>query len=113
EGAEKLKRLGITRILTAGKEKTALDGIENLRQLMELDGIDILPCGSVRVHNLKEIADKTGAKWVHTSAFEPCFDISANNESISFTPTKPAQQGEYPSANGEIVKNVVAIARKI
>ena len=113
EGAEKLKRLGITRILTAGKEKTAIDGIENLRKLMELGGIDILPCGSVRVHNLKEIADKTGAKWVHTSAFEPHFDTSANNEDISFTPTKPAQQGEYPSANGEIVKNVVAIARKI
>ena len=91
----------------------AIDGAENLKKLIDLHTIGILPCGSVRAHNLQELHEKTGADWAHTSAFEPCFDNSSDHDSILFTPTKPAQQGEYPKANGEIVKNVVDIARKI
>ena len=113
EGAQKLHRLGVSRILTAGKKKTAIDGAENLKKLIDLHTIGILPAGSVRAHNLQELYEKTGTDWAHTSAFEPCFDNSSDHDSILFTPTKPAQQGEYPKANGEIVKGIVDIARKI
>ena len=112
-GADKLHRLGVSRILTAGKMKTALQGAENIKKLIDLHTIAILPCGSVRAHNLREIFEKTGTDWVHTSAFEPVFDTSANHETILFTPTKPAAQGEYPQANGETVKGIVDIAKQL
>lgn len=112
-GADKLHRLGVSRILTAGRKKTGLEGAENIKSLIDMNTISILPCGSVRSHNIAELHRRTGAEWVHTSAFTPCFDISANHETILFTPTAPAQQGEYPSANGEIVKNIVDVAKQL
>lgn len=110
-GADKLHRLGVTRILTAGKKKTALEGVENIKSLIELNTISILPCGSVRSHNIAELHRRTGAEWAHTSAFYPCFDTSANHDTILFTPTAPAQQGEYPQAKGEAVKEIVNVAK--
>ena len=112
-GADKLHRLGVSRILTAGKMKTALQGAENIKKLIDLRTINILPCGSVRAHNIAELHCKTGADWAHTSAFEPSFDISANHETILFTPLAPARQGEYPQTNGKIVKGIVDIAKQL
>lgn len=111
EGAELLRSLGVTRILTAGKEKTALKGAENLKRLIALGGIDILPAGSVRAHNLKELHEKTGAEWAHSSAFLPAFDDSARHDEIFFTPQNAPKQGEYPKAQGDIVKEIVSYAR--
>ena len=96
-----------------GQMKTALDGAENLKKLMDLHTIGILPAGSVRAHNLQKLHEQTGAEWAHTSAFEPFFDNSSDHDSILFTPTKPAQQGEYPKANGEIVKGIVEKAKQL
>ena len=113
EGANRLHRLGVSRILTAGKRKTAIDGAENLKKLIDLHTIGILPAGSVRAHNLRELREKTGADWAHTSAFAPHFDNSSDHESIFFTPIKPAAQGEYPQTDGETVKGIVEIAKTI
>lgn len=110
EGAKLLKTLGVTRILTAGKEKTALLGANNLKKLIDIGGIGILPAGSIRANNLCELAKKTGTDWVHTSAFQPYFDDSARHESIFFTPETAPKQGEYPKADGGIIKEIVELA---
>lgn len=110
DGALLLKSMGVSRILTAGKEKTALLGAENIKKLIDLGGIDILPCGSVRRHNLKELYEKTGAAWAHSSAFSPAFDNSADHDSILFTPLSAPKAGEYPLTQGDTVKELVSFA---
>jgi len=110
EGAVLLQKLGVTRILTAGKEKTALAGACNLKKLIDLGGIGILPAGSIRSHNIEELIRKTGTDWVHTSAFCPHFDDSAQHENIFFTPAQAPKQGEYPKADPEIIRRFLMTA---
>ncbi|QSX05374.1 copper homeostasis protein CutC [Sedimentibacter sp. zth1] len=107
ESAIKLKQIGITRILTAGKEKTALEGSNNIKKIIEIGGIEILPAGNIRIHNIKELHDKINCTWVHTSAFEKSIDYSANHDSIHFTSTTLPLQGEYKKANSKIIKEIV------
>lgn len=113
ESVVKLKEIGITRILTAGKEKTAEAGSANIKKMIDIGGIEILPAGNVRAHNLESLYKNTACNWVHTSAFESAVDSSANHESILFTGTKAPSQGEYSLANNEIVRNIVELAKKL
>lgn len=113
ESANRLKEVGIDRILTAGKRKTAKDGADNIKKLIELDRIDILPAGNIRIHNLEELHNKTNCTWVHTSAFEKQIDNSAFNEKILFTDNVLPKQGEYKRVNSKIVSDIVKYGRML
>lgn len=113
ESAKMLKNIGITRILTGGKKTTALDGALNLKKLINLGGIEILPAGSIRKHNIEELHKKTNCRWVHTSAFENSYDNSGLNENIKFTNTILPMQGQYSQTNIEIVKEIVNLGRTL
>lgn len=113
EAVKKLKEIGISRILTAGKEKTAEDGSANIKKMIDIGGIEILPAGNVRAYNLESLHKNTACDWVHTSAFEDVIDSSANHESILFTGTKAPMQGQYSLINSETVKNIVELAKKL
>ena len=60
--------LGISRVLTSGGAKTALDGATTLAQLVEraTGRIHILAGGGVRESNAAEIVKRTGVQEVHT-----------------------------------------------
>lgn len=113
ESAKKLKELGITRILTGGKKETALEGALNLKKLIDLGGIEILPAGSIRMHNLEKIHKTTNCKWIHTSAFESLYDKSGLSETIKFTNTILPKQGQYNNINIETVKDIVNLGRNL
>lgn len=113
EAVKKLKEIGISRILTAGKEKTAEDGSANIKKMIDIGGIEILPAGNVRAYNLESLYNNTACDWVHTSAFEDVIDSSANHESILFTGIKAPMQGQYSLINSETVRNIVELAKKI
>ena len=113
ESVIKLRQIGISRILTAGKEKTAEAGSDNIRKMIDIGGIEILPAGNVRAYNLEALYRTTGCDWVHTSAFEAAIDSSAEHESILFTGLKAPKQGEYSLANTETVRNIVELAKKL
>lgn len=113
EAVNGLKELGISRILTAGKGKTAEAGSANIKKMIDIGGIEILPAGSIRVHNLEELHRRTACDWVHTSAFETVLDSSANNDSILFTGIKAPAQGEFSFVNSNTVKNIVELAKKL
>ena len=110
EATQRLKEIGVSRILTAGKGTTALEGASVLRQMIAVGGIEILPAGGVRAHNVAELQAKTGCNWVHTSAFEPQQDSTGVHESIRFTGTVPPAQGEYTQTNAQVIANIVAVA---
>lgn len=67
---EELISLGVDRLLTSGQERTALEGIDLLKELINLanDRIIIMPGAGVNERNIDKILTKTGAKEIHTSA---------------------------------------------
>jgi copper homeostasis protein len=67
---EQIIELGCKRILTSGLKPTVMEGIELLRQLVQLAGdrIKIMPGSGVRSNNIIQLAETTGAKAFHSSA---------------------------------------------
>ncbi|HZH97323.1 MAG TPA: copper homeostasis protein CutC [Flavisolibacter sp.] len=66
---EQLIELGCQRILTSGQKPTATEGIEFITALIKAanDRIIIMPGSGVRIENIKELKDKTGAVEFHSS----------------------------------------------
>jgi copper homeostasis protein len=62
--------IGCERILTSGFYPNVMDGIENIKTLIQQadDRIIIMPGSGVRASNVKEIITQTGAKEIHSSA---------------------------------------------
>ena len=68
EAAEKLRDLGVARILTSGQQATAEKGLSLIMELNTLLGVPIIMAGAgVRAANLKHFLD-AGVKEVHSSA---------------------------------------------
>lgn len=76
---ETLIDCGMTRILTGGGRKSAMDGLATLRELNQLaaDRIEIMPGGSVRSDNVRQIIDLVGCKSVHLGPFKKVDDPTA------------------------------------
>ena len=79
--------------------------------MIDIGGIQILPAGSIRVHNLEALWQETGCDYVHTSAFESHIDPSAIHDNIFFTGVAAPKQGEYSLANSDIIKTIVEFGR--
>lgn len=69
EALEQLIETGCQRILTSGQQPTAPQGIDLISQLVKTADkrIIIMPGSGVRKENIKELAEKTGAKEFHSS----------------------------------------------
>lgn len=67
---ETLIRLGFKTVLTSGGKKSAVEGKENLKKLIQkyADKIEILIGGGVRSENLAELKEFTGGTSFHSSA---------------------------------------------
>lgn len=68
-----LRDLGFKRLLTSGREETALQGVMAISETVaHADGrIEVLPCGRVRAENAAEIVQLTGCDQVHGSFAVP------------------------------------------
>ena len=66
---EQLINLGCQRILTSGQKPAAPEGLELIAQLVKAsdERIIIMPGSGVRKENIREIAEKTGARELHSS----------------------------------------------
>lgn len=69
EAMEQLINAGCQRILTSGQRPTAPQGIDLIAQLIKAadERIIIMPGSGVRADNIKQLAEKTGAKEFHSS----------------------------------------------
>ncbi|MFT5142650.1 MAG: copper homeostasis protein CutC [Thalassolituus oleivorans] len=65
---EACRLAGVTRILTSGGAKTALDGVQTLQRLASLAGPSILPGGRVRAGHIHRLVKETGVSEVHARA---------------------------------------------
>ena len=70
QALETIIRCGCKRILTSGQVPNAMDGKELIKQLIQKanNRIIIMPGSGVRSNNIKELAEYTGAKELHSSA---------------------------------------------
>jgi copper homeostasis protein len=70
EALESIIDIGCERILTSGFYPNVMDGIENVKTLLQQadDRIIIMPGSGVRAGNIKDIITKTGAIEIHSSA---------------------------------------------
>lgn len=69
EAMEQLIGIGCQRILTSGQQPAAPEGIDLIKQLIKTadERIIIMPGSGVRKENIRELAEKTGAKEFHSS----------------------------------------------
>jgi copper homeostasis protein len=83
KSCETLIKIGFENILTSGGEKTALEGQENLKNLVKKysDQINILIGGNVRSENIEKLKEFTGNNFFHSSAI-PSYEQFANDEEI-------------------------------
>ena len=66
---EQLIDIGCQRILTSGQQSIAPEGLELIARLIKAadERIIIMPGSGVRKENIREIAEKTGARELHSS----------------------------------------------
>jgi len=64
---EDLISLGVSRILTSGQQKTAPEGVDLIRSLIEKSAgrIVVMPGGGIKEHNVVGLIIKTGATEIH------------------------------------------------
>ncbi len=76
---ETLIDCGMTRILTGGGRKSAMDGLATLREINQIANhrIEIMPGGSVRSDNVQQIIDVVGCNSVHLGPFKKVDDPTA------------------------------------
>jgi len=69
DALESLIDLGVSRVLTSGGAKTALDGAERIKALIgRAEGrIEILAGGGIREANVEQVVRRTGCTQVHLS----------------------------------------------
>ena len=69
EAMDQLIEIGCQRILTSGQQPTAPQGMDLIAHLIKAadERIIIMPGSGVRNENIKELAEKTGAKEFHSS----------------------------------------------
>jgi len=105
---ERLIGLGLTRVLTAGQQKVALEGRERIRQLIRQSNgrIEILPGGGVRPHNVRQLIDDTGCDQVHLTAFSARCDASLSTSPIRFGCSPGAPAPSYECVDSEAVRRM-------
>lgn len=84
---ETLAALGVTRILTSGRQPTAWEGADLIRRLVvqAAGRIEILPGSGVRAENAAALVQRTGATQVHASASRTVPDPSTRaNPALNF-----------------------------
>jgi copper homeostasis protein len=64
---EQIIQCGCTRILTSGQMPTAMEGAENIKQMVQQAGdrIVILAASGITMENYKQLTENTGVKEVH------------------------------------------------
>ncbi len=65
-----LIELGVDRLLTSGQERSAVEGMDLIRELVQRAGsrLSVMPGGGVTERNIRRLLEHTGAREIHGSA---------------------------------------------
>ena len=98
EAVEQLVDLGITRILTSGRAKTALEGATGIRRTRERarGRIEVLAGGGISAADVEAVVEATGVDQVHVYVTRMMQDPSTSaNPLIAFGAHVPASEIEH------------------
>lgn len=100
QALDTLMELGVDRVLTSGQKPTALEGAETIFKMREYakGRLEILPGSGIRLHNMKEVLEKTGCTQVHMSAHEEIEGQKSNT---------PVTFGTYKQVDKKLVQKLV------
>jgi copper homeostasis protein len=104
-----LKNHNVDRILTSGLFEKAIDGIENLREIVNLasDNIKILVGSGVMPNNIKDFA-KIGIREFHFSA-----GSLSETQMTFFNSNFENSENSYPTVNSELIKEAKQVIEKL
>lgn len=110
ETCELIKSLGFQRILTSGFEKSAEDGLDNLKNLINKYNKDIIimPGAGITCKNLSKILKETKCQEFHASAKIQKIQKSCNNSNVSMG---NVNDEEIFVTDSSIVRDLVKIAK--
>ena len=78
EALEAIEGIGIARVLTRGGARTALEGVDTLRKLVDRAvAVRIMAGGSVREDNAEEIVRKSGVREIHSRGLNVASMVAA------------------------------------
>lgn len=109
EALDQLVKLSFKRILTSGQQRTVSEGADLIKKLIDYAGgrIEILPGGSIRPHNVRQIVEQTGANQVHVSAFEQRIDPSTQHRpQITFGGALHPPEDRYDIINQNVIRSI-------
>jgi copper homeostasis protein len=78
EALDTIAAIGVARVLTRGGGKTALDGVDGLRRLVDrATTVRIMAGGKVRADNAEEIVRRSGVREIHSRGAEVAEIVAA------------------------------------
>ena len=110
EALDILIALGIERVLTSGSRPTALEGIENLANLVDRAGdqIAVMAGGRLSTSNLENIIRQSRVSEVHLGSA-----ASRTIESSMHTPPRDGSETAWSSTDQERVMKIVTLVQSI
>jgi copper homeostasis protein len=105
---DELIDLGFTRLLTSGQQKTACDGRELIRKLIDRahGRIEVLPGAGVRAHNVERLIHATGCTQIHLTAFTAQVDPSTAASPLYFGSVPGSPSSSYERVDRETVRRM-------
>jgi len=105
---DELIEVGFTRVLTSGQQKTAVEGSEPIRKLIDQarGRIEVLPGGGVRAHNVLRLVDTTHCTQVHMTAFSARTDPSTSISPLTFGSVPGSPSSSYEHVDRETVRQM-------
>ena len=106
---EQLVDLGVTRVLTSGRARTALEGAREIRRTIERarGRIEVLPGGGISAADVVDVVRETGADQVHVYVTREVHDLStAANPLIRFGAHVPASETEHRVVDADGVSHI-------
>ncbi|CAM1325960.1 CUTC (predicted) [Pycnogonum litorale] len=111
---ERLIELNVTRVLTSGRKKSAIDGVDLLAKLHEQAAgrIVIMPGGGITEDNLPDILNVAGVREFHTSASKR-FASEMKYKNLEMSVGSDGQDFEWKVCCANKVSNMLNIANDI
>jgi copper homeostasis protein len=99
---------GFTRVLTGGQKKTAFEGRDLIRKLIDQarGRIEVLAGGGVRAPNVRQLLETTGCTQVHMTAFSARIDPSTSTSPLTFGSLPGSPSSSYEHVDREIVRQM-------
>lgn len=109
---DQLIDLGVTRVMTSGQANSAIDGAEQIAELVRYAGgrIQVLPAGRITQFNIRDLITRTGCVQVHAALRMQRPDPStAGRPGLSLGSTVHQSEGHYEATDPDAVAAVRAL----